>query len=97
MTQDNQDSTTEQSEVTSQLAHFETALGELENLVEALETGDLSLEQALARFERGVALTRQCQDLLKHAELRVDQLLADSDETQPLATGPLLSEQDMDD
>jgi len=97
MTDNTHETTTDSSQVTPQLAHFETALGELENLVEALETGDLSLEQALAKFERGVVLTRQCQDLLKHAELRVDQLLADSDETQPLATGPLLSEQDMDD
>jgi len=59
------------------LAEFEDAVTELEGLVEALETGDVSLEQALARFERGVTLARQCQQTLKHAELRVDQLLSD--------------------
>lgn len=58
------------------LAQFEASLGELEGLVEALESGDISLEEALAKFERGVALTRQCQSLLKNAELRVDQLMA---------------------
>lgn len=61
------------------LAEFEDAVSELEGLVEALETGDVSLEQALARFERGVTLARQCQQTLKHAELRVDQLLGEAD------------------
>ena len=54
---------------------FETALGELEQLVERLEGGELSLEDALNDFERGVALTRHCQQALANAELRVQQLL----------------------
>lgn len=66
---------------TTQLAQFENSLKELETLVEALETGNISLEQALAKFERGVTLTRQCRDLLKKAELRVDQLLEDGENT----------------
>lgn len=53
---------------------FEGALAELEALVERMETGELSLEEALLAFERGVALTRQCQNALKHAELRVKAL-----------------------
>lgn len=74
------------TEQPAQLAQFEASLSELETLVEALERGDTSLEQALAKFERGVTLTRQCRDLLKNAELRVDQLLADSDQPRPLDT-----------
>lgn len=54
---------------------FETALAELERLVERLESGEQSLEDALQDFERGIALTRQCQQALKTAELRVQQLL----------------------
>lgn len=68
-----------ESETKPRLAEFEDAVTELEGLVEALESGDVSLEQALARFERGVTLARQCQQTLKHAELRVDQLLSDGD------------------
>lgn len=54
---------------------FEASLGELEQLVERLETGEQSLEQALQDFERGIALTRHCQQALRDAELRVQQLL----------------------
>jgi exodeoxyribonuclease VII small subunit len=51
--------------------NFEAALEELEALVERMETGELSLEESLRAFERGVALTRECQRALKDAELRV--------------------------
>lgn len=57
------------------LAEFEKSLAELESLVENLETGDLSLEASLEKFERGVALARACQNALKTAELRVRQLV----------------------
>jgi exodeoxyribonuclease VII small subunit len=50
-------------------------LSELEKLVERLEAGEQSLEDALKDFERGVLLTRQCQQALKDAELRVQQLV----------------------
>lgn len=65
--QDKKDDTTE-------LADFETSLDELETLVEQMESGDLSLEESLQAFERGVALTRSCQSALKSAELRVQKL-----------------------
>ena len=80
-------STAEQTDASkehTQLAQFESSLGELEALVEALETGNISLEEALAKFERGVTLTRQCRDLLKKAELRVDQLMADGEQVEKL-------------
>ena len=54
---------------------FETAMRDLEELVERLEQGDLSLEESLAAFERGVLLTRACQTALKEAEQKVEILL----------------------
>ncbi len=54
---------------------FEQALGELETVVEQLEKGELSLEDSLTRFERGVELTRLCQITLRQAEQKVDKLL----------------------
>jgi exodeoxyribonuclease VII small subunit len=54
---------------------FETAMRDLEALVERLEQGDLPLEESLAAFERGVMLTRTCQAALKEAEQKVEILL----------------------
>ena len=62
---------------------FEQALTELEQLVERMEHGDLSLEQSLKDFERGIALTRACQGALKEAEQRV-QLLTSQNGTEEL-------------
>lgn len=66
---------------TASIADFEKSLDELEKLVNDLERGELSLEQSLTAFERGVKLTRECQQALKTAEQRVDQLVANSDGT----------------
>lgn len=49
---------------------------ELEALVAKLEQGDIPLEESLAAFERGVALTRRCQAALRQAEQKVEMLLA---------------------
>jgi exodeoxyribonuclease VII small subunit len=54
---------------------FETAMHDLEELVERLEQGDLPLEESLAAFERGVMLTRTCQTALQEAEQKVEILL----------------------
>jgi exodeoxyribonuclease VII small subunit len=59
----------------STLPDFEAALSELEKLVEKMESGEQSLEEALAAFQRGIALTRTCQQGLKEAEQRVEKLL----------------------
>lgn len=59
---------------------FETSLAELEALVDRLEQGDLTLEESLAAFERGVGLTRACQRALDQAEQRV-RILTDCDPT----------------
>ena len=54
--------------------NFEAAMAELEKLVAQMEDGDLSLDDSLKAFERGVMLTRQCQQALSKAELRVQAL-----------------------
>jgi exodeoxyribonuclease VII small subunit len=54
---------------------LEKSLAELEKIVARLEAGELSLDDALKQFERGVALTRQCQTALREAEQRVEILL----------------------
>lgn len=56
---------------------FEQSLRELESLVDALERGDMTLEESLSAFERGVALTRTCRQALEAAEQRV-RILTDS-------------------
>lgn len=56
---------------------FEAALEELEALVEQMEAGELTLEDSLKAFERGVKLTRDCQKALRDAELRVQVLTED--------------------
>jgi len=55
---------------------FEQSLAELEALVAKLEQGEVPLEEALKAFERGVALTRQCQTALRTAQQKVEVLLA---------------------
>ncbi len=60
---------------------FETLYRELEETVQRLESGELSLAESLALFERGAALAEQCNALLDNAELRVRQLLARPDGT----------------
>jgi exodeoxyribonuclease VII small subunit len=57
---------------------YEAAVKELEALVERLEQGDISLEESLKLYERGVLLTRDCQDSLKAAEQKVQMLLQQS-------------------
>ena len=54
---------------------FEQSLQELESLVEKMEQGDLSLEDSLSHFERGVQLSRTCQKALREAEQKVEILM----------------------
>ncbi len=55
---------------------FEESLDELEGLVERMESGELSLEESLSAFERGIALTLSCQKALQAAEQKVEILTA---------------------
>jgi len=57
---------------------FEQSLAELEAIVDKLEAGDLSLDESLKQFERGVQLTRVCQTALKQAEQKVEILMRKS-------------------
>ena len=77
----------------SKLPDFEQSLTELEALVAKLEQGDVPLEEALKTFERGVALTRQCQTALRTAQQKVEVLLARNGEE----TIEALSEDEADD
>ena len=61
---------------------FEEALSELESLVETMEKGELSLEESLESFERGVTLTRICQQALKTAEQKIEILTANSSDAE---------------
>ena len=58
---------------------FEAAMRELETIVSKMERGDIPLEDALKQFERGIALTRRCQQALSAAEQKVKILSAGSD------------------
>jgi len=58
---------------------FESALKELETLVSRMESGELSLDESLKAFERGIELTRKCQSSLEAAELRVQTLTKDKE------------------
>ena len=57
---------------------FEDSLGELEQIVAALESGELSLEAAMQRYERGVTLLKNCLTQLQAAESRIGQLTDDA-------------------
>ena len=65
---------------------FEKALEQLEGLVEERESGDLSLENSLKSFEKGIKLARLCQEQLSKAELQVQKLIEENGE---LKTSPL--------
>jgi len=59
---------------------FEQSLSELGQLIEKMEQGNLSLEDSLQQFERGIILIRECQKTLAEAEQKVQILMKQSDE-----------------
>jgi exodeoxyribonuclease VII small subunit len=65
---------------------FEEALAKLEGIVEGLEIGDLSLNEALQRFEEGIRLSRLCARRLEDAEAKIEVLTKEGGrlQTQPL-------------
>ena len=67
---------------------FEKALAELESIVQKLERGDVALEESVAIYERGEALKRRCEELLRQAEARVEKITLDSS-GKPTGTEPL--------
>ena len=67
---------------------FEKALAELEGIVTRLESGKVDLEQSIAIYERGEALKKHCETLLKAAEARIEKITLKSDGS-PAGTEPL--------
>ena len=67
---------------------FETALAELESIVERLEKGKVDLEESIAIYERGEKLKEHCEQLLKSAEARIEKITLKADGT-PGGTEPL--------
>ncbi len=59
---------------------FEAAMAELEALVERMEQGEQSLDESLQDFERGIALTRRCQQALQQTEQKIQQLMEQNGE-----------------
>lgn len=53
------------------IKNFEKSMNELEKLVDKLEQGELSLEESLKQFEKGIQLTKKCQKALSDAEQKV--------------------------
>ena len=67
---------------------FETAMQELERVVDQLERGDVALDASIALYERGAALKKRCEDELKRAEEKVAAITLDAN-GQPSGTLPL--------
>ncbi|HEV2836135.1 MAG TPA: exodeoxyribonuclease VII small subunit [Pyrinomonadaceae bacterium] len=68
-----------------QVRTFEASLEALEQIVQQLEGGDLSLEKSLELFEQGIRLSRECQERLSQAERRIEVLMRDN-QGRPVAT-----------
>jgi exodeoxyribonuclease VII small subunit len=58
---------------------FETAMKQLEQIVQDLETGDMPLEKAIKKFEEGIQISRYCSEKLDESEKRITLLMRDSD------------------
>jgi exodeoxyribonuclease VII small subunit len=67
---------------------FETALKELEGIVQKLESGQAPLQESIAIYERGQALKDHCEGLLKAAEARIEKITLNRD-GKPVGTEPL--------
>jgi exodeoxyribonuclease VII small subunit len=67
---------------------FERAIEELESIVKRLEEGKVPLEESVAIYERGETLKRRCEELLRHAEARVEKITLDAT-GKPTGTEPL--------
>lgn len=63
---------------------FEASLDKLEDIVQKLEDGDLSLDDSLKLFEEGIKLSRECKERLDSAERRIEVLTKDADGNEAL-------------
>lgn len=62
---------------------FEQSMAELEVIVKQLETGEVPLEQALEQFQKGIVLSKQCQDTLSKAEETLTKIMSDEGKEVP--------------
>lgn len=63
------------------IMNFEQAMQELERIVRQLEEGRVPLEQAIEAYERGVALKKRCEALLKDARMKIEEIIVQADGT----------------
>ena len=70
---------------------FEQAIDQLETIVKRLEEGKVPLEESVTMYERGEALKRRCEELLRQAEARVEKITLDAS-GKPAGTAPLDTE-----
>lgn len=78
------------------LVSFEQLYTELETTIEKLEAGNLALDEALALYERGMELSRQCSAMLDRAELRIEELAPNALLTEEEDADSELSDEDED-
>ena len=78
----------ENTQVDVKKLSFERAIEELETIVKRLEEGKVPLEESVTIYERGEALKRRCEELLRQAEARVDKITVDAN-GQVIGTEPL--------
>ena len=67
---------------------FEKSIAELQTIVLQLEKGELSLEDSLQQFEQGITIARKCQEILNHAEQKIEQLSATKNPTDGHSIDP---------
>ena len=66
------------------ILNFEESLASLEAIVSSMEDGELSLEESLQAFEKGIRLTRECQSALQKAEQKVQVLMSENGEPEAM-------------
>lgn len=62
--------------------NFETAIRNLEQIVQDLEKGDLNLDESVKKFEEGMALSKKCTKILEEAEKKITILIKDGEDTK---------------
>jgi exodeoxyribonuclease VII small subunit len=73
---------------------FEESVAQLEQIVAAIESGQIGLEQSLAKYEQGMELVKRCRTILDNAEKRIEQL---NETSQGLCPEPLDADKMLDD
>ena len=72
----------------TKVIQFEQSITELQEIVNQLEKGELTLEESLKQFEKGISLARTCQDTLNQAEQKIELLTASQSNPKSDADGP---------